>query len=89
MYHAWYSAQQERELNLSGSTANIYLTESGEEVKITEISSYDKSETFWSDLEYLGIVKKWVRFCDPVIDKTEFEQAKRHRNTRLEFLRSR
>lgn len=97
MYHAWYSESAEKQYNENGSTANIYLSEEGQEIRITEVVQVkmgDKPGSKWKDLEYRGIVTKWVRLAEPIIDKDEFEQARackqqREREERLMMYRGR
>lgn len=82
MYHAWYSESQEKRINEKGRAASIYLTESGEEIKATEVmkvESGDEPTSKWEDLRYLGLVVKWVRDAEPIIGKERFEQAREQR----------
>lgn len=82
MYHAWYSESQEQTLNEHGCAASIYLTESGEEIKITEvrnIESGDQPTSRQEDLRYLGLVVKWIRESDPIIDLDRYSQARQIR----------
>jgi hypothetical protein len=78
-YHAWYSEAQERNYNESGCAAYIYLDESGKEIKITEVrevSLGNQPISRYDDLKYLGIVVKWIRHAEPIIDQVEFNLAK-------------
>jgi len=67
-YHAWFSQQQKSLLRQSynkdkkSTISNIYLTEDGKEIEITEINKKmtNHGERF-IDSKYLGNVVKWVR----------------------------
>ena len=58
-YHGWFSQKQSLH-----SDHYIYLNEKGEEVTVTEVSKSAVSGSKWTDLEYKGVMVKWVRTVD-------------------------
>ena len=52
-YHGWFSQKH--------SNRYIYLNEKGEEVTVTEVSKSATPSSKWTDLEYKGVMVKWVR----------------------------
>ena len=55
--YGWYS-QSQYDL---GSGTNVYLTEDGREVFVTQVTDGPDHETQWTDCICLGIVTRWVR----------------------------
>jgi len=41
--------------------SNIYLSQEGKEVEITEVCQEKKEKFNFEDMEYRGIVVKWIR----------------------------
>lgn len=55
MRHGWFSLTQAQ---MTGT--NIYLTNDGREVEITEVKESAEISNF-QDAKYLGFVTKWIR----------------------------
>ncbi len=53
--NAWYSREDDKK---NGHC--YYLLANGGGVKITEVNSYHKPSIIWPDLEYIGVVERWI-----------------------------
>lgn len=72
MYHAYFSqtaknnrmnhkVSSESFQNNKADLSNIYLSQEGKEVEITEVCQEKKEKFNFEDMEYRGIVVKWIR----------------------------
>ena len=52
-YHGWFSQKQ--------SNCYIYLNEKGEEITVTEVTKTAAPSSKWDDLEYKGVMVKFVK----------------------------
>ena len=70
-YYAWFSKTQKmHKLSFPLSTfgshkrqplSNIYLNENNEKIEVTHISQSANPNIYFDDIEYRGIVVKWIR----------------------------
>ena len=61
-YHGWFSQKQLDSMNNLGKTASyIYLNENGEEIEVTSVSCSARPSMRFDDIEYKGVMVKWVR----------------------------
>lgn len=71
IYHAYFSqTAKNNRMNHKVSSesfqnkvvlSNIYLSQEGKEVEITEVCQEKKEKFNFEDMEYRGIVVKWIR----------------------------